>query len=173
MTEPFIGQIQPLAFAFAPRNWAQCNGQILSIQQNTALFSLLGTQFGGNGTTTFGLPNLQSRAPIHAGNSFFQGEEGGQEQVTITLNTMPAHNHAFVGASTDGNSANPADNFALAKAFKPSGNADSFYGVDSSPQPLNAASVSPVGGNGPHTNIQPYQVINWCIAMSGIFPSRG
>jgi microcystin-dependent protein len=99
MTQPFIGQIQPFGFGFAPRNWAQCNGQILSIQQSTALFALLGTQYGGNGTTTFGLPNLQSRVPVHAGTSpsgehFQQGEAAGVETVALTLSTMPARSPA-------------------------------------------------------------------------------
>src|SRR4051812_24889814 len=100
MTQPFTGQIQPFAFNFAPKDWAQCNGQITSIQQNTALFALLGTQFGGNGTTTFALPNLQSRAPVHAGVSpqgetFVQGEVGGVETVNLNINTLPLHNHVF------------------------------------------------------------------------------
>jgi microcystin-dependent protein len=172
MTQPFLGQIQPLAFDFAPRGWAQCNGQILNISQNTALFSLLGTQYGGNGTTTFALPNLQSRAPMHAGifqgETFFQGEAAGAETVTLTLNTMPAHNHAFVGTSTAGDTNIVATGQALA-----SGAANPFYSADTPPlQPLNMGSISPFGGNQAHSNIQPYQAINWCIALSGIFPSR-
>lgn len=175
MTQPFIGQIQPFGFGFAPRDWAQCNGQTLSIQQNTALFSLLGTQYGGNGTTTFALPNLQSRVPVHAGTSpggetFFQGEAAGSETVTLTLNTMPAHNHAFVGSSANGDTNLVAAGQALATVS----GSNSFYSVDTPPlQSLDMGSVSPLGGNQPHTNIQPYLAINWCIALSGIFPSRG
>jgi len=178
MTQPFIGQIQPFGFNFAPRNWAQCNGQILSIQQNTALFSLLGTQYGGNGQTTFALPDLQSRVPVHAGTSpggesFQQGEAAGTETVTLALGTMPAHGHAFVGSSANGDSTIPAAGQTLAKAALPSKTPDNFYGPDTTPQPINMATVSPVGGNQSHTNIQPYQAINWCICTLGIFPSRG
>jgi microcystin-dependent protein len=181
MTEPFTGQIQPFGFGFAPRNWAQCTGQILSIQQNTALFALLGTQYGGNGTTTFGLPDLQSRVPVHAGTApggsetFFQGEAAGEETVMISLNTMPAHGHGFMGSTANGTSTTPVDGLALATVHLPSSaTPPSFYGPDTSPlQPLNMASVSTVGGNQSHANIQPYQAINWCIALSGNFPSRG
>jgi microcystin-dependent protein len=178
MTQPFIGQIQPFGFGFAPRTWAQCNGQILSIQQSTALFSLLGTMYGGNGQTTFGLPNLQSRVPLHAGTSpggevFFQGEQAGVETVTLTLNTMPAHNHNFLGTSTNADVPAAADNASLGTIHQASANGDSYYAPDTTPQPLNPGSIATVGGSQAHDNIQPYQTINWCIAMSGIFPSRG
>jgi len=175
MTQPFIGEMQAFGFGFAPQSWAQCNGQILSIAQNTALFALLGTQFGGNGQTTFGLPDMQSRVPVHAGQSpsgenFFQGEQGGTETVALTLNTMPAHNHAFVGSSANGDTNVVAAGQALAAVT----GANSFYSVDTPPlQPLDMGSISSIGGNQPHTNIQPYLAINWCIALSGIFPSRG
>jgi len=177
MTQPFIGQIQPFGFGFAPRNWAQCNGQILSIAQNTALFALLGTMYGGNGQTTFALPNLQSRVPLHAGTSpsgesFFQGEEAGVEAVTLTINTMPAHNHNFLGTSTNADVPVPADNVALGTIHQSSANGDNYYAPDTTPQPLNPGSISTVGGSQPHNNIQPYLTINWCIALSGIFPSR-
>jgi microcystin-dependent protein len=176
MAEPFIGQIQPFGFNFAPRNWALCNGQILSISQNTALFSLLGTMYGGNGTTNFALPNLQSRVPLHMGQqqgiTYFQGEESGAETVTLTINTMPGHNHAFAGTSDPANSVDTAAGASLAAVAKPSPPAGSYYAVDTAPQPINPASISMTGGNLPHNNIQPYQAINWCIALSGIFPTR-
>lgn len=176
MTQPFIGQLQAFGFGFAPRYWAQCNGQLLSIAQNQALFALLGTMYGGNGVNTFQLPALQSRVPMHAGtfagNTYSQGELGGEEQVTLTINTMPVHTHAFVGSSAPGTVRVPAAGQSLAKAAVPSGTADLIYGPDTTPQPLNPGSVSQVGGNLPHTNIQPYLAINWCIAMFGIFPSR-
>src|SRR6266849_3801032 len=98
MTQPFLGQIQPYGFGFAPRNWALCNGQLLAIAQNTALFALLGTMYGGNGQTTFALPNLQSRVPMHFGsNQYFQGEEAGEETITLDILTMPSHNHTLFG----------------------------------------------------------------------------
>jgi len=177
MTQPFIGQIQPFGFNFAPRNWAQCNGQILSIAQNTALFSLLGTQYGGNGQTTFALPDLQSRVPMHVGtfqgNSYSQGEEAGEEQVTLDISGMPAHNHTFLGTTAAANSFDVAPGAALAAVAKNTPPAGSYYAADTTPQPINPASVSVVGGNQPHDNLQPYLTINWCICMFGIFPSRG
>lgn len=178
MTQPFIGQIQPLGFGFAPKDWAQCNGQILSITQNTALFALLGTMYGGNGTTTFGLPDLQSRVSLHAGQApsgenFFQGETGGAENVALTLSTLPGHTHTFRGSSANGQVTNPAAGQALAKSSLGSGTPATFYGPMATPQPLNPSSVGPAGGNQPHPNIQPYQAINWCIALTGVFPSRG
>jgi microcystin-dependent protein len=178
MTQPFLGQVQAFGFGFAPRYWAQCNGQVLSISQNAALFALLGTMYGGNGTTTFALPNLQSRVPMHAGtspvgNTYVQGEMSGQEQVTLTINTLPMHSHTFVGSSANANQTMPGAGQALAKTAIGSGTPDFYYGPDTTPQPLNPSSVSPSGGNLPHTNLQPYLAINWCIAMYGIFPSRG
>jgi microcystin-dependent protein len=176
MSEPFIGQIQPFGFNFAPHNWALCNGQILSIAQNTALFSLLGTIYGGNGQTTFALPNLQSRAPMHTGDaggsSFPQGEEAGTETVTLTISTMPAHNHAFVGTTENATTAASADGQLLATSNAGSGQPDFYYGPDTTPQPLNPGSISMAGGSQPHSNIQPSLAINWCIALTGIFPSR-
>jgi microcystin-dependent protein len=175
MTQPFLGQVQAFGFGFAPRHWAMCNGQIMAIQQNAALFSLLGTMYGGNGVTTFQLPNLQSRVPMHFGTSpggtYTQGQPGGEENVTLNINTMPAHTHFFIGSNANAAALAPQANTALAKSAIPSGTADTFYGSGAL-QPLNAASISHVGGNQPHTNIQPYLAINFCIALFGIFPSR-
>lgn len=176
MTQSFIGQIQPYAFAFAPRLWAQCNGQTLGIAQNTALFSLLGAMYGGNGTTTFALPNLQSRVPLHMGNYqgtiYAQGEMAGEENVTLTLSELPSHNHAFVGSSDNANDTQPAANTSLAKIAKASGTADNYYVAPAHLTPLNPASIGPTGGNLSHPNIQPYLAINWCICQQGIYPSR-
>jgi microcystin-dependent protein len=176
MTQCFLGQIQPYGFGFPPKGWAQCNGQIMSISQSSALFALLGTMYGGNGTTTFGLPNLQSRVPMSAGtylgNTYSQGEIGGEEQVTLNLSELPAHNHAFMGSPNNANDTQPDEGTALAQIAQASAPGDSYYAPDTSPQPLNPASISIVGGNLPHTNIQPYLTINWCIALNGIFPSR-
>ncbi|MGH6926238.1 MAG: phage tail protein [Propylenella sp.] len=178
MTQPFIGQIQPFGFNFAPKNWAMCNGQILAIAQNTALFSLLGTMYGGNGQTTFALPNLQSRVPLHSGSyvgdNYTQGELGGEEQVTLTLGNLPAHDHGFLGTANNANDAQADPGSALAKIFQPGGGAagDPYYAPDTTPQPLNPASIGITGGNQPHNNLQPYLAINWCICMFGVYPSR-
>ena len=178
MTQPFLAQIQPLSFNFAPRNWAQCNGQVLSIAQNSALFALIGTYYGGNGTSTFALPNMQSRVGVHQGTSstgeaFVMGEQAGQETVTLNISELPIHSHSFMGSSANAGAANPAAGSALAKAFAASGTPNNFYGPMTSPQPLNPAVIQSTGGNLPHNNLQPYLTINWCIALSGIFPSRG
>ena len=176
MSEPFLGQIQSFGFGFAPVNFALCNGQIMSIQQNTALFALLGTMYGGNGSTTFGLPDLQSRVPMHMGtfngNTYTQGEEAGEENVTIDISGMPQHNHTFMGTTVAANSFVPANGAALAAVHKGTPPAGPFYAPDTTPQPISASSIGPAGGNQPHTNIQPYLTINWCIALRGAFPSR-
>ena len=178
MTEPFIGQIQPFGFGFAPRNWAMCNGQILSISQNTALFSLLGTIYGGNGKTTFALPNLQSRVPMHAGTfaggQLSQGEAAGAEQVTLdSQHSMPLHNHAFVGASADGNAQTQPTMFGLAKSIKERrGRRTPYYAPDTTPQPLNhglgfADRRQPAAHQ--HAALPDDQLVH---RLAGIFPSR-
>ncbi len=179
MTQPFLGQLQAYGFPFAPRGWAQCNGQLMAIQQSAALFSLLGSMYGGNGTTTFALPNLQSCVPMHfgtspAGETYYQGELAGEETVTLTLNMLPIHSHAIVGASQSGNAGDPSTGGALANIGKAGGGTGNPYYAPNTPtQPLNPLSLGPAGGNQPHSNIQPYLAINWCIALNGIFPSRG
>lgn len=176
MSQAYIGQIQPFGFNFAPRNWAMCNGQILSVSQNTALFSLLGTMYGGNGTSTFGLPNLQSRVPMHMGTlngeQFVEGEVGGVETVTLHISNLPSHNHAFLGAGSDGNSANVADGQTLANIGTKNPPPDNYYAPDTTPQPLNAGSITQTGNNQAHDNRQPYLTLNWCICMFGVYPSR-
>jgi microcystin-dependent protein len=179
MSEAYISQIAAFGFNFAPKSWAMCNGQTLSIMQNTALFSLLGTTYGGNGTTTFALPNLQSRIPVGFGTNAGQnqnyalGETGGEEQVTLTINELPSHMHLFVGASSPGNTLFPQNGAVLATVVK-AGNVagDPFYAPQASLQPLNPDSLSMTGGNLPHPNLQPYLTLNWCICQYGIFPSR-
>lgn len=153
-----------------------CNGQIMNISQNAALFALLGTMYGGNGQTTFGLPNLQSRVPVHAGvaqtgTHYLQGENGGVENVTLTVNQMPMHNHAFIGASALASTPKPVAGVALATTNNASNPGGNFYGTGATVA-LTAASIQPAGGSGPHSNLQPYLVINWCIATAGVFPSR-
>jgi microcystin-dependent protein len=175
MSDQFLGEIRPFAFNFAPSGWQMCQGQTLAISQFSALFALIGTYYGGNGTTTFQLPNLQSCVPISqgtgGGGTYVIGELGGAENVTVTMSTMPMHTHTFSGMNANGNDNKPVAGAALAN----SSNGSFYYGPPSSMTSLNvgAVSLAPVGGGQPHSNIQPYLAINWCIAMSGIFPSRG
>jgi microcystin-dependent protein len=172
MGSPFVGEIRPFAFNFAPRGWALCAGQLLPISQNTALFSLIGTYYGGNGTSNFALPDLQGRVPLGQGTSSFGtfdlGEENGVENVTLLTNQMPAHTHNFIGTSATGNYKYPVTNAALGTSIA----GGSYYATASSLTPINPGTVSSVGGGQPHTNLQPCLAINWCIALQGIFPSR-
>jgi microcystin-dependent protein len=177
MTQPFLGQIQSFGFGFAPRGWALCNGQILAIAQNTALFSLLGTTYGGNGQTTFALPNLQSRVPVHKGTlaggpDFLQGEESGVETVTLNLAQIPAHTHTFAGTSANANGRAPLDGSAFAKSV-PSATNGYYATAAASLTTINVGTLAPYAGGGqPHQNLQPYLTISWCIAMQGVFPAR-
>jgi microcystin-dependent protein len=177
VTQPFLGQIQCFGFSFAPTGWATCQGQILSIAQNTALFSLLGTFYGGNGTTTFALPDLQSRVPVgqDGGNQYPIGEEFGVESITLNSTQMPLHNHGFLGTTTKANSQKPLTGDVLGTTNKQGGISpgDNAYGpVDGNTIPINPASISFVGNGLAHTNIQPYLTVNWCIALRGIYPAR-
>jgi len=176
MTQPYVGQIQAFAFGFTPKNWAQCNGQILSIQQNAALFSLLGTYYGGNGTSTFALPDLRGRVPVHqgtfGGEAYTMGEQDGTTTVQLLLPNMPQHTHVLMGANVAATIVQPAAGVALANASRPGGTPDNFYGPMSAVVALNPGSVSSYGGGQAHDNMQPYLAINWCICQFGIFPSR-
>ena len=167
-TEPYIGEIRIFGFTYAPKGWALCNGQILSIAQNAALFSILGTTYGGNGTSTFALPNLQGRVVRHWGNgpsgTFVLGETAGVPSVTLALNQI-SHSHPVKAAAT-ANAFSGAGNFP---ASAPSGQL--LYGATSNTS-LNATIVSTAGVTGPHNNLQPYLVLEYCIALVGIFPSR-
>jgi microcystin-dependent protein len=169
VTNPFLGEVRMFGFGFAPKNWAQCNGQLLSIQQNAALFALLGTTYGGNGVQTFALPNLQSRVPMHRSNdgTYVQGALGGTEQVTITQASMPAHNHFLVGNTTTANTREATGALATSAVAT-----NFYYSPATNLSTLNPASIGMTGSGAGHSNLQPYLVINYCIALSGLFPSR-
>jgi microcystin-dependent protein len=169
--DQFLGEVRLFPWSFAPRNWALCEGQLMSIQQNAALFSLLGTMYGGNGQTNFGLPDLRGRTPVHRGNNFVQGEMEGSETVTINVNTMAAHSHALLGLNVAGDKANP-NTFTLSNIKTGSPQTQFYYG-STNPVSLNPTSVAPVGSGQAHNNLQPYLTLNYCIALNGIFPSRG
>jgi microcystin-dependent protein len=169
--EPFIGEIMLFAGNFAPRNWALCNGQLLPISQNTALFSLLGTTYGGNGTVTFGLPDLRGRAPVHFGqgpglSNYTQGQLGGEEIHTLQQTEMPAHTHTAYADPANGSSEAPGN---LLPARNPAG--IPVYGAAAAAS-LASTHISPAGSSQPHNNMPPYLVVNYCIALTGIFPSR-
>jgi len=167
----YLGQIGIFGFNFAPVNWAQCNGTILPISQNTALFSLIGTYYGGNGTSNFGLPDLRSRTPYGMGNQTPIGMMGGQENVTLLSTQMPSHNHLMqVNNSALADAAILTGNFfAVAKA---SDTAKPGYAPSPTNVTLAAQTISATGGSQAHSNIQPYETVNYCICTSGIFPPR-
>jgi microcystin-dependent protein len=164
MSEPFLGEIQMFAFNFPPKNWALCNGQIMSISQNTALFSLLGTTYGGNGVTTFALPDLRGRIPFHSGNGFTLGQIAGEEQHTLINSEMPAHTHQAACNTNTGTGLMPTNNFWAGSSANPY--ATTGGGL------MSAAAVGTSGGSQPHNNMPPFLVISFCIALTGDFPSR-
>jgi microcystin-dependent protein len=167
MAQPFIGEIKMVGFGFAPRGYALCNGQILPIAQNQALFSILGTTYGGNGQTTFALPNLQGRTPLHVGPGFILGQVAGEQAHTLTIGEIPSHSHSAQGAPSAG-AADAAGNVwgGLASGtVLPYSNAAPNVS-------LVASAIANSGGSQPHDNMQPYLVINFIIALQGVFPSR-
>ncbi|HTQ10811.1 MAG TPA: tail fiber protein [Fimbriimonadaceae bacterium] len=167
MGTPYLGEIRLISFNFPPRGWAFCNGQTMSIQQNQALFALLGTTYGGNGTNTFQLPNLQGRVVVGVSASYLQGQVGGQDSVALLTSQIPAHNHGVNVSMLPGNSSSP-ESRALAKAPLGLGN---VYGASPNAN-LGPASVDTTGENQPHENHQPSLTLNYIIALQGIFPSR-
>jgi len=175
MSEPFIGEIRMVGFNFAPRGWALCDGQLLPIAQNQALFALLGVTYGGNGTTTFGLPDLRGRVPVHQGDGpatspYVIGQSGGTETVTLLTTQIPAHTHALAGFNGTPTTSNPSGAF-IASAQTTDGNAVNSF-APSANAVLSPASVGASGGSQPHNNIQPYLCVNFIIATTGIFPTR-
>ena len=175
MSEPFLSELRIMSFIFAPKGWALCNGQTLPINQNQALFSLLGTTYGGNGQTTFQLPDLRGRVPISMGSGFTLGQRGGEEAHTITITELPSHNHGMKAKDSPGGQNAPAANDSLARGQAVVGQTlvpVNIYGTGGVNRVFNQATISNVGGNQPHTNIQPYTVLSICIALQGIFPSQ-
>jgi microcystin-dependent protein len=169
MAEPFLSEIRIMSFSFPPKGWAFCNGQFLPINQNQALFSLLGTTYGGNGQTTFALPNLQGRVPLHMGKGYTLGQAGGETAHTLTMGEMTAHNHFLNASNTQGDSVNPSFSGTGYILAQDPGN---IYGPAQNLTTLNPGSVSNVGGSQAHENMQPYLSLNFCIALQGIFPSQ-
>src|SRR5665213_462183 len=182
MAQPFISQIEAFAFNFPPKGWAFCNGQLLPINQNQALFSLIGTFYGGNGSTTFALPNLQGRVPAHMGEGLLGqnlqlGEVGGEEAHVVNISEMPAHTHPVNADSTAAAATKPATSTVLGKSSGTSSTSQALaidaYSSSTSPaSPLDSRTISSVGGSQPHENRQPYLTLSYCIALVGIFPSR-
>ncbi len=166
MAQPYVGEIRIFAGNFAPAGWMFCEGQLLPISENETLFQLIGTTYGGDGQSTFALPDLRGRLPVHQGNGFILAETGGAEEITLTVNQIPAHSHPFIASSAAGSSSN-ADNNMLATSV---GNLY-FSQPASSPGTMSASMVSPVGGSQPHSNFQPYLCLNYIISLFGIFPS--
>src|SRR5687767_5379379 len=166
--EGTIGEIRMFAGNFAPRNWAFCQGQIMSIAQNTALFSILGTTYGGNGQTTFALPDLRSRAPIHSGDGPHSlGERAGEEAHTLSIAELPTHAHVLNGSATPGDLPVPTG-----RLVAPITGANIYSATATPAAPMSAGSVTPTGGSQAHLNLQPFLTLTFAIALTGIFPSR-
>lgn len=170
MAEPFISEIRLMSFNFAPNGWALCNGQLLPINQNQALFSLLGTTYGGNGQVNFALPDFRGRTPIHAGGGHTLGERAGEQAHTLTINEIPAHTHTLnaIAPSNNGTNTNtPTNNF-----LSNSAPAEMYTNNASNLVPTASGTLTSIGGSQAHLNMQPFLVINFCIALQGIFPSQ-
>ena len=163
MAEPFLSEIRLMSFQFAPKGWALCNGQLLPINQNQALFSLLGTTFGGDGRVNFSLPNLQGRVPIHVGSGFTLGDRGGEPAHTLSISELPTHTHVANATSANGSTANPTNNVL--------GTVNNLYTSPANLTNMLPASVANVGGSQAHLNMQPFLTLSFCIALQGIFPS--
>lgn len=164
--EPYVGEIRMFAGNFAPLGWAFCDGQILSVSQNDVLFSLIGTTYGGDGSTTFGLPDLRGRLPIHKGGNYQLGVKGGEENVTINAATTPSHSHQMSAYSSVANTPNPGNNL-----LGLSSQVSMFFG-DPAQQAMNPGAITPTGGSQPHENRMPSLCIHYIISLFGIYPSR-
>lgn len=163
MSEPFLSEIRIMSFGFAPKGWALCNGQLLPINQNQALFSLLGTTYGGDGRVNFALPDLRGNVPIHTGSGHTLGEKGGQQSHTLSIAELPTHNHNVQGKGANATTNSPPNNVLA--------NTTAVYHAATNLVPLNPGSILNTGGSQAHLNMQPYLVLSFCIALQGIFPS--
>jgi microcystin-dependent protein len=169
MGQPYVGEIRIFAGNFAPAGWMFCEGQLLPISENETLFNLIGTTYGGDGQSTFALPDLRGRIPLHQGNGFILAETGGVEEVTLTQSQIPSHSHALLAGT------NPASTAAPGPAVLPAATQLATitpYGTDNPPAVLHPQAVSQVGGSQPHTNFQPYLCVDFIISLFGIFPSQ-
>jgi microcystin-dependent protein len=164
MAEPFLSEIRIMSFVFPPKGWALCDGQLLPINQNQALFSLLGTTYGGNGQTNFALPDLRSRVPIHVGSGHTLGERGGEQAHTLSIAELPTHTHGVnASSSATGGVSTPNGNYL--------GGGNNVYSAGGTSTTLQPDTVTSTGGSQPHLNMQPFLVLSFCIALQGIFPS--
>ncbi len=164
MATPFIGEIRIFSFTFAPLGWAMCNGQLLPINQNQALFAILGTTYGGDGIANFALPNLQGRVPVYTGNGITLGQRSGEQTHTLSVSELPGHTHTPVGSSSSASSSNPTGNVWASSSsggYTPTANTT-----------MNPASILTAGSGQAHDNMSPYLVLNFCIALQGVFPPR-
>jgi microcystin-dependent protein len=166
MAQPYVGEIRMFAGNFAPAGWMFCEGQLLPISENETLFQLIGTTYGGDGQSTFALPDLRGRLPLHQGNGFILAETGGAEEITLTVNQIPAHTHPMLASTQNGSQNNPGGNVIAASA-------GSVFPYIADPPSVNMspAAIGPVGGSQPHTNFQPYLCVDFIISLFGLFPS--
>ncbi len=165
MAQPYVGEIRMFAGNFAPAGWMFCEGQLVSISENEVLFQLIGTTYGGDGQSTFALPDLRGRLPLHQGNGFILAETGGAEEITLTVNQIPSHNHPMLATSNLGSASSPANNILATTV----GNI--YSGVTGMQVNMSPQAISAIGGNQPHNNFQPYLCVNFIISLFGIFPS--
>ena len=168
MAQPYVGEIRMFAGNFAPAGWMFCEGQLLPISENETLFQLIGTTYGGDGQSTFGLPDLRGRLPIHMGNGFILAEIGGAEEITLTVQQIPAHSHVFLATSDAASATAPAPSETFARALA---STITPYGTDAPNVNMSPQMLGPVGGSQPHTNFEPYLCIDFIISLFGIFPS--
>jgi microcystin-dependent protein len=166
MAQPYVGELRIFAGNFAPAGWMFCEGQLLPISENETLFQLIGTTYGGDGQSTFALPDLRGRLALHQGNSYLLAETGGAEEVTLSINQIPAHSHPMLGSSGNGSQTNPKNNVLASSTLA------KLYSGEAADTAMAATSITAVGGSQPHTNFQPYLCVNYIISLFGIFPSQ-